>query len=364
MKLHWHILRAHAGPFVFSLVTLMFIFLLQFIMKFIDQLVGKGLGGWVIGELIALNLAWMVVLAVPMSVLVSTLMAFGSLSGTNEVTAMKATGMSLYRMLFTVVIASVVLTWLLVLFNNRVLPEANHRAKTLITANAAGTGVGGARPTLSEDGSRLAFYSYAPDIVLGDTNGLWDIFVYYHASGVRTRVSLTSTGGERNQGTESASRVVAPALSGDGRYVAFATTASNMVPGDTNGAQDVFVVDTQTGAVTRASVTTSGAQGNADSPSGQGERLALSHDGTWVAFPTTASNLGGAGATNMLMHNRATGETRAVTSMTSGAVGAASMSRSGAYVVFGASNALDSRFSGTGLFSRFTGVGRSWWWID
>ena len=57
MRLQWHILRAHAGPFAFSLVTLMFIFLLQFIMKFIDQLVGKGLGAWVISELIALNLA-------------------------------------------------------------------------------------------------------------------------------------------------------------------------------------------------------------------------------------------------------------------------------------------------------------------
>ncbi len=133
MKLHWHILRAHAGPFVFSLVTLMFIFLLQFVMKFIDQLVGKGLSGWVISELIALNLAWMVVLAVPMSVLVATLMAFGALSAGNEVTAMKATGMSLYRMLTTVVLASVVLAYLLVLFNNDVLPDANHRAKTLIT---------------------------------------------------------------------------------------------------------------------------------------------------------------------------------------------------------------------------------------
>ena len=133
MKLHWHILRAHAGPFIFSLATLMFIFLLQFVMKFIDQLVGKGLSGWVISELIVLNLAWMVVLAVPMSVLVATLMAFGGLSAGNEVTAMKATGMSLYKMMVTVVLASGVLTCLLVLFNNQVLPEANHRAKTLIT---------------------------------------------------------------------------------------------------------------------------------------------------------------------------------------------------------------------------------------
>lgn len=132
MRLHLYILRAHAGPFVFSLGTLMFIFLLQFIMKFIDQLVGKGLSWWVISELIALNLAWMVVLAVPMSVLVATLMAFGTMSANNEITAIKASGMSLYKMMATVALASLVLTYLLIQFNNKVLPEANHRAKSLI----------------------------------------------------------------------------------------------------------------------------------------------------------------------------------------------------------------------------------------
>jgi hypothetical protein len=238
---------------------------------------------------------------------------------------------------------------------------------TLISANASGNGVGGGKPALSEDGNRLAFYSYALTLA-GDTNGLWDVFVYDHAAGSKTRVSLTSTGGERNQGTESASRVVAPAISGNGRYVAFATTATNMVPGDTNGMQDVFVVDTQTGAVTRASVSSSGAQGNADSPLGQGERPVLSYDGTWVAF-STASNTLGAGAgtsgiSNMLMHNRVTGETRTVTNQATGSVGPAGMSRSGAYVVFGAASSLDARFGGSGLFSRFTGVAPAWWWTE
>jgi lipopolysaccharide export system permease protein len=125
-------LRAHIGPFIFSFITLMFIFLLQFLMKFIDQLVGKGLGGLVISELIVLSLAWMVVLAVPMSVLVATLMAFGSLSSHNEITAMKAGGMSLYRMMAPVFIASLLLTYLLIEFNNKVLPEANHRLKILM----------------------------------------------------------------------------------------------------------------------------------------------------------------------------------------------------------------------------------------
>ena len=132
MKLYFHMLRAHAGPFVFSFVTLMFIFVLQFLMKAIDQLVGKGLDPLLIAELIALSLAWMVVLAVPMSVLVATLMAFGKLSAQNEITAMKAGGMSLYRMMGLVLVCSGILTYLLIEFNNNVLPESNHRFKTLM----------------------------------------------------------------------------------------------------------------------------------------------------------------------------------------------------------------------------------------
>ncbi len=131
MHIYRYILREHVGPFLFSFGTLMFIFLLQFLMKGLDQLVGKGLGTWVITELIIVNLAWMVVLAVPMSVLVATLMAFGNLSGTHEITAMKAAGVSIYRMLFPVVIASLVITYLLIEFDNKILPNANHRARIL-----------------------------------------------------------------------------------------------------------------------------------------------------------------------------------------------------------------------------------------
>jgi hypothetical protein len=237
----------------------------------------------------------------------------------------------------------------------------------LVSVNAAGVAQDAGNPVLSEDGNRLAFSTFWP-LLASDTNNLWDIYVYDHTASSLQRVSLTSTGGERNQGTESASRSVAPAISGDGRFVAYATTATNVVPGDTNGVQDVFVTDTQTGAVTRASVSSSGAQGNADSPVGQGERVALSYDGTWVAFSTASNTLGvGAGTTgisNVVMHNRVTGETRAVTNQTTGSVGPAAMSRSGAYVVFGAATQLDGRFSSSGLFSRFTGVTRAWWWID
>jgi lipopolysaccharide export system permease protein len=133
LLLNRYILRAHAGPFLFSLSTLMFIFLLQFVMKFIDQLVGKGLSAGVIIELVALNLSWMLVLAVPMSVLVATLMAFGELSSRNEITAMKAGGVSIYRMMAPVLFAGILVGLAMVWFNNDVLPESNHRLKALTT---------------------------------------------------------------------------------------------------------------------------------------------------------------------------------------------------------------------------------------
>jgi len=131
MKIWIYIIKRHAAPFIGSFLFLMSVFILQFVMKFMDQLVGKGLSGMVIAELMVLNLAWMVVLAVPMAVLVATLMAFGTMASTNEITAMKAGGMSLYRMMFPVAICAIFITYLMIEFNNKVLPESNHRSKTL-----------------------------------------------------------------------------------------------------------------------------------------------------------------------------------------------------------------------------------------
>jgi lipopolysaccharide export system permease protein len=128
-----NILRAHAGPFLFSNAIIVFLFLLQFLMKQAGNIVGKGLPLGVIFELIALNLAWILVLSVPMSVLTSTLMAFGRLAADNEATIMRASGMSLYRMMAPVVLAAACVTAALMWFNNRVLPEANIRLQVLMT---------------------------------------------------------------------------------------------------------------------------------------------------------------------------------------------------------------------------------------
>ncbi len=132
MILYKYILRNHFAPFVFSLFTLICIFILQFMMKFADRLVGKGLDFWIIIKLIVFNLSWMVVLVVPMATLVATLMAFGNLSQNNEITIIKSSGISLYRMMAAPLAAGVVVCYLLFLFNNDVLPDANHNAKILM----------------------------------------------------------------------------------------------------------------------------------------------------------------------------------------------------------------------------------------
>ena len=101
-------------------------------MKFADRLVGKGLDTWIITKLVVFNLSWMLVLVVPMASLVATLMAFGNLSQNNEVTIMKSSGVSLYKMMIAPFITSIVVACLLFVFNNDVLPDANHQAKILM----------------------------------------------------------------------------------------------------------------------------------------------------------------------------------------------------------------------------------------
>ena len=124
-----YILRAHILPFFFSVLTLFGILLLQFMMKFADKLVGKGLDTWLIIQLIVFNLSWMLVLVVPMSVLGATLMAFGSLSQNNEITILKSSGVSIYKMMAAPFLVSILVAVLLFLFNDKVLPDANHQAR-------------------------------------------------------------------------------------------------------------------------------------------------------------------------------------------------------------------------------------------
>ncbi|MBK8551125.1 MAG: LptF/LptG family permease [Ignavibacteria bacterium] len=132
MLIDRYILKSLIGPFIFALMTVIFVFLFQFLVKSLDQFVGKGLSVWVIIQLISLNLAWMVTLAVPMAMLVSSLMTFGSMSSSNEITIFKASGISLIRLMIPVIFFSMIMTYLMIRFNNDVLPEANHQARVLL----------------------------------------------------------------------------------------------------------------------------------------------------------------------------------------------------------------------------------------
>ncbi len=133
MRLTRYILRLHIGPFLFGTCAVVFLFFLQFIFKFLNDLVGKGISYWVIAKFIAYNLAWMLVLAVPMGVLVSTLMAYGKLSGSNELTIVKSSGGSAFRAMLPAMVGGLILFAGLYLFNDRVLPETNHQAYVLQT---------------------------------------------------------------------------------------------------------------------------------------------------------------------------------------------------------------------------------------
>jgi lipopolysaccharide export system permease protein len=109
----------------------MFIFLMQFMLKYITKIFGKGLGVITILELVFYNLAWMFALAVPMAVLVSTLMSFGRLSGDNEITILKSSGISIYRIIRPALIYASCITLFMIMFNDKILPDFNHKARIM-----------------------------------------------------------------------------------------------------------------------------------------------------------------------------------------------------------------------------------------
>ena len=143
---------------------------------------------------------------------------------------------------------------------------------------------GSSSPAISADGRFVAFYSDASNLLNGDTNGCGDIFVHDRQTGQTTRVSVSSSGVEENAPPPNDYFVVS--ISGDGRYVAFYSDATNLVSGDTNGETDIFVHDRQTGTTTRASVASDGSEANAGS-----SEPSLSGDGRYIAFVSGATNL-------------------------------------------------------------------------
>lgn len=200
-------------------------------------------------------------------------------------------------------------------------------------------------PAISADGRFVSFSSDASNLVAGDTNGRSDAFVRDRRTGTTRRVSVSSAGAQANQGAHD------PALSANGRFVAFVSEASTLVAGDTNGSADIFVRDRRTGTTRRVSVSSAGVQGDDHST-----EPALSADGRFVAFTSIAATLV-AGDTNrafdVYVRDRMTGRTTRVSvgfggAETNGSSAPAAISGSGRFIAFSsyASNLIAYDFNG------------------
>ncbi|MDX1449690.1 MAG: hypothetical protein R3246_11585, partial [Acidimicrobiia bacterium] len=184
-------------------------------------------------------------------------------------------------------------------------------------------GIGGAVPdsgsdwpSVSGDGEVVAFSSNASNLVLGDTNFDDDVFVFEVSSGVMTRVSVSSSGDEGDAGPS-----YGPVVSSDGRHVAFASD-SNLVLDDTNGETDAYVHDRLNGTIERASVGSDGGQGNDNAA--DNSSIVISSDGRFVGFSTDSTTLidgGTNGFYHAYMRDRLTGITDLISHSEAGVEG-------------------------------------------
>ena len=208
--------------------------------------------------------------------------------------------------------------------------------------------------SISADGRYVAFASYATNLVPGDTNGVNDIFVHDRQTGITERVSVDSYGNQSNNGS------LWLAISANGRYVAFTSWANNLVAGDTNGGPDIFVHDRQTRVTERVSVDSIGNQANPESASPAMSYPSISADGRYVAFVSGATNLmpdDTNGVNDIFVHDRQAGITERVSVDSSGNQANNHSSRvfisaGGRYVAFASSatNLVPEYFGGVNIF--------------
>ena len=188
----------------------------------------------------------------------------------------------------------------------------NTRRVSVTSGGAQGNG-SSFEPVISAGGRFVAFGSFATNLVPGDTNDYEDVFVHDRRTGKTWRVSVSSGGSQGNVYS------YGPAISPGGRFVAFSSSATNLVPRDTNDSGDVFVHDRRTGTTERVSVSSDGAQGNQ-----QSSQPAISPGGRFVAFSSQATKLV-PGDTNrwddVFVHDRRTGTTERVSVSSGGAQG-------------------------------------------
>jgi Tol biopolymer transport system component/ribosomal protein L24E len=195
-----------------------------------------------------------------------------------------------------------------------------HSTTRVSVVSGGGQGNGeSVRPSISADGHKIAFHSLATNLVSGDTNGKNDIFVHDLNTGQTTRASVAA------DGTQANGISLSPSISANGNFVSFDSAATNLISGQDGGLDDVFVKDLTTGAISRVSNSTTGGQADAES-----HDSSISGDGRFVAWWSGATNIV-AGDTNtcgkttsgpcpdIFVHDRSTGTTRRVSVSSTGA---------------------------------------------
>ena len=193
-QFHRMILRMLPGPFLAWLTVLLFLLVMQFLIKYLPQLVGKGLPVPVIGELILYNLAYMLVLAVPMAALIGTVMAFGKLAESNAYVVIKGSGVSFPQLVWPVYLVGILLTAGMWMFNTEFHPEANFRARNLWQD------IRSAKPGF--DLQAGVFYDGIEDyrILVGSIppdapNELEDVTIFDYTEGARFRTDIRASRG-------------------------------------------------------------------------------------------------------------------------------------------------------------------------
>ena len=208
---------------------------------------------------------------------------------------------------------------------------APNTTRISVSSNGAQSNGQSAFSAVSQDGRYVAFDSIATNLVGLDTNGAIDVFVRDRKAGKTRRVSVRSNGTEGNGPSSNSD------ISGSGRFVVFLSSASNLVPGDTNGVADIFVRDLKKDKTTRVSTRSNGGQANGGSNFPE-----ISSDGRFVSFESEATNLVSGdsnGLTDIFVKDRKTGKTRRVSLRSNGAQpngpsSFADISPNGRYVTF------------------------------
>ena len=258
-----------------------------------------------------------------------------------------------------VMFASAMFVTPLLLSSTTILASSPMTERISVSSTGEQGNMSSSNASLSDDGRFVAFASYASNLVTNDTNAASDIFVRDRQNSTIERISVGFDGSESN------SNSILPTISSDGRYVAFHSYATNLVPNDTNELLDIFVYDRNTYVTERVNVSSGGNQANLTTRQG----ISISPDGRYVSFTSSADNLVSGdsnGFPDVFLRDRVSGTTEMISVSTSGEQGnyggsddySSSVNANGRFVVFTSSsrNLVAGRYGGMFIRDRVLGT--------